>query len=110
MTLTIQLLAFGKKELSMKAIISIFFVLSLAGCSSMMTNEKTFNSHAENFNILFFQIPGGNTQDRAMKMVPKGADVETIVSSNSDTNSLLGVLNRILGVDYTQVNGTLEDD
>jgi hypothetical protein len=86
------------------------FALLTSGCSSFQKNEKTFNAHAENFNILFFQIPGGNTQDRAMTMVPADADVETIVSSNSDMNSLLGVINRLLGVDYTQVNGTLEDD
>lgn len=84
--------------------------LITSGCSSMEKNEKTFNAHAESFNILFLQIPGGNTQDRAMALVPEGAEVETIISVDSDTNSLLGVLNRILGVDYTQVNGVLEDD
>ena len=81
-----------------------------SACSSLQKNEKTFNAHAESFNILFFQIPGGNTQDRAMALVPKGADVETIMTTNSDLDSVLGVLNRIIGLDYTQVNGTLADD
>jgi hypothetical protein len=87
-----------------------FLVLFASACSSVKKNEKTFNAHAESFNILFLQIPGGNTQDRAMALVPEGAEVETIISVDSDTNSLMGVLNRILGIDYTQINGMLEDD
>jgi len=94
----------------LKFILTFIVTLFFTGCSSVKKNEKTFNAHAESFNILFLQIPGGNTQDRAMALVPEGAEVETIISVDSDTNSLLGILNRILGVDYTQVNGVLEDD
>ncbi|MCG9753303.1 hypothetical protein L1D54_22945 [Vibrio brasiliensis] len=88
-----------KKLLLMAGVIS-----SLAGCSGITHNEDVYTAHAESFNIVGLQIPG-NTQDRAMELVPEGATIETIQSTNSDTDSALGVINRILGVDYVQIGG-----
>jgi len=80
----------------------------ISGCSGMRTTDDTFMTHAENFNILFFQIPGGDTQERAMAMVPPGGKVETLISTPTDTSSAIGFFSRLLGVDYTTVNGTIE--
>ncbi|SMY16267.1 hypothetical protein [Photobacterium aquimaris] len=84
--------------------ISILGIISLTGCSGISHNDEVFTAHAESFNIVGFQVPG-NTQDRVMKLVPKGATIKTIKSTDSDTSSALGIINRILGVDYVQVSG-----
>lgn len=89
----------------MKKLLLIAGVISsLAGCSGITHNDDVYTAHAESFNIVGLQIPG-NTQDRAMELVPEGATVDTIQSTNSDTDSALGIMNRILGVDYVQVGG-----
>ncbi|MCG9781350.1 hypothetical protein L1D52_03210 [Vibrio brasiliensis] len=89
----------------MKKLLLIAGVISsLAGCSGITHNDDVYTAHAESFNIVGLQIPG-NTQDRAMELVPEGATIETIQSTNSDTDSALGVINRILGVDYVQIGG-----
>lgn len=88
----------------MKRLLCILGLISLAGCSGITHNEEVYTAHAESFNIVGLQIPG-NTQDRAMELVPEGATVETIQSTNSDTDSALGILNRIIGIDYVQVGG-----
>ena len=89
----------------MKKLLLITGVISsLAGCSGITHNDDVYTAHAESFNIVGLQIPG-NTQDRAMELVPEGATVDTIQSTNSDTDSALGIMNRILGVDYVQVGG-----
>lgn len=89
----------------MKKLLLIAGVISsLAGCSGITHNDDVYTAHAESFNIVGLQIPG-NTQDRAMELVPEGATVDTIQSTNSDTDSALGIMNRILGVDYVQIGG-----
>jgi len=81
--------------------------LLLAGCSGFQATDKTFTAHAESFNILFLQIPMEDTQNRAMVLVPEGAEIETIYSTPDDLTSVLGVLSRIIGVSHTTVNGLL---
>ncbi|KJY87568.1 MULTISPECIES: hypothetical protein [Vibrio] len=88
----------------MKKLLCILGVMSLAGCSGITHNEEVYTAHAESFNIVGLQIPG-NTQDRAMELVPEGATVETIQATNSDTDSVLGIINRIIGIDYVQIAG-----
>ena len=88
----------------MKKLLCILGVMSLAGCSGITHNDEVYTAHAESFNIVGLQIPG-NTQDRAMDLVPEGATVETIRSTDSDTDSALGIINRIIGIDYVQVGG-----
>lgn len=88
----------------MKKLLSVLGVISLAGCSGITHNDEVYTAHAESFNIVGLQIPG-NTQDRVMDLVPEGATVETIQSTNSDTDSALGIFNRIIGIDYVQVGG-----
>jgi hypothetical protein len=79
---------------------------SLAACSGLRTTDDAFSAHAENFNILFFQIPGGDTQKRAMELVPKDSQIITVNSSPNDVTSLIGFINRLIGVDITFINGT----
>ncbi|WP_295893649.1 hypothetical protein [uncultured Vibrio sp.] len=88
----------------MKKLLCILGVMSLAGCSGITHNDDVYTAHAESFNIVGLQIPG-DTQDRAMKLVPEGATVETIRSTDSDTSSVMGIINRIIGIDYVQVGG-----
>ncbi|MGC9403516.1 MULTISPECIES: hypothetical protein [Vibrio] len=88
----------------MKKLLCILGVMSLAGCSGITHNDEVYTAHAESFNIVGLQIPG-NTQDRAMDLVPEGATVETIRATDSDTDSALGIINRIIGIDYVQVGG-----
>ncbi|MCG9555120.1 hypothetical protein L1D16_17125 [Vibrio sp. Isolate31] len=88
----------------MKKLLVILGIVSLSGCSGISHNDEVYTAHAESFNIVGFQVPG-STQDRAMKLVPEGATIETIRSTDSDTSSLIGILNRIIGIDYVQVGG-----
>ena len=80
----------------------------LTGCSGLRTTETTYMAHAENFNFLFLQIPGGDSQERAMALMPQGASIDTLISTPDDMTSFLGVLNRIIGLDYTTINGRIE--
>jgi hypothetical protein len=81
-------------------------VFNLTACSGLRTTDQAFSAHAENFNILFIQIPGGDTQKRAMALVPQGAEVTTIASSPTDLTSVIGFINRLIGVDFTFINGS----
>ena len=88
-------------------ILAISCVTLLSACSGLRTTDQTFMAHAENFNLLFLQIPGGDSQKRAMELVPKDAQIDTLISTPDDTTSFLGILNRIIGMDYTTINGRL---
>lgn len=80
----------------------------VSGCSGVRTTEESFMSHAENVNFLFMQIPGGDTQERAMQLMPDGADITTMISSPTDTTSAAGFINRLFGLDVTTINGTIK--
>jgi len=81
--------------------------ITLTGCSGLRTSENVYSAHAENFNILFLQIPGGNTQERAMELVPEGSEIKNIDSSPTDVTSVIGFINRLIGFDFTFINGTM---
>ncbi|WP_028865338.1 hypothetical protein [Psychromonas aquimarina] len=85
-------------------------VIGLTGCSGHRTNEETFTTHAESFNILFLQIPPSDTQTRALALAPEGAKIETITTTPNDVTSVSGVLNRIIGVDRTTINGSIDKE
>jgi len=91
-----------------KRIALIAALISLTACSGLRTTDNAFSAHAENFNILFFQIPGGDTQKRAMELVPKDSQIITVNSSPNDVTSLIGFINRLIGADVTFVNGTIK--
>lgn len=92
----------------MKYYLVIFSFILLTACSGLRTTDQTFMAHAENFNLLFLQIPGGDSQKRAMGLVPNDATIDTLISSPHDTTSFLGILNRIIGIDYTTISGRIE--
>ena len=94
----------------MKWLVASLAVCALAACSGVRTTGDSYSAHAENFNILFLQIPGGDTQERAMELVPAGSDVVTMTSTPKDTSSLIGFLNRLIGIDITFVNGSTKKE
>jgi ABC-type hemin transport system substrate-binding protein len=91
-----------------KLLLLTFIAIGLTGCSGIHQSDETFDAHAESVNVLFLQFPGGDTQERAMELVPDNADVVTVKSTVSDTSSFLGVLNRIIGVDQTKIAGVIK--
>ncbi|MBK8163576.1 MAG: tRNA modification GTPase [Gammaproteobacteria bacterium] len=88
-----------------KAALMVLALLAVTACSGIRTTDHSYSAHAENFNILFLQIPGGDTQQRAMELVPEGSDIVTMTSTPKDTSSLIGFINRLLGIDITFING-----
>ncbi len=94
----------------LKKLILIAALLNLAACSGLRTTDNAYSAHAESFNIFFLQIPAEDTQKRAMELVPKGSEIKTVNSSAKDLTSLTGVLNRLLGFDYTYINGTTKKE
>ena len=94
----------------MKKIILAALASSLVvGCSGIRTTEETFMSHAENLNFLFMQIPGGDTQERAMELIPPGGEITTMISTPTDTGSAVGFFSRLIGIDVTTINGTIKE-
>jgi hypothetical protein len=90
-----------------KAIVLFSALVSLTACSGLRTTDGAFSAHAENFNILFLQIPGGDTQKRALALVPENSQIITVNSSPNDVTSAIGFISRLIGVDFTFINGTL---
>jgi len=88
--------------------LTITAVLLTSACSGLRTTDQTYMAHAENFNFLFLQIPGGDSQERAMALVPENATIDSFISTPDDTTSFLGILNRIIGIDYTTINGRIQ--
>ena len=91
----------------LKIFTMLTMLLVLCACSGLRTTDSTYTAHAESFNLLFLQFPPSDTQKRAMALVPRDAKVVSIESTEKDTSSLLGVLNRIVGVDSTVISGTV---
>jgi len=89
-----------------KYIVLFATLVTVTACSGIRTTDRAYSAHAENFNILFLQIPGGDTQKRAMELVPEGGEIVTINSRPDDITSAIGFLNRLLGFDMTFINGT----
>ena len=88
--------------------ITTITITLLTGCSGMRTTDRSFSVHAENFNILYLQFPGGDTQERALDMLPEGAIIDTFYSTPHDNTSFFGVLSRIIGMEHTTITGRLE--
>ncbi len=93
-----------------KKILFMGIIITLTGCSGVRTTNSMYSTHAENFNILFLKIPGGDTQERAMELIPEGADITSIDSSPDDLSSFVGFINRIFGVDITVISGTMSSN
>lgn len=94
----------------LKKIVLFTVLINLAACSGFRTTDGTFSAHAENFNILFLQFPGGDTQKRAMALVPENSQIITVSSSPTDTTSVIGFISRLIGADFTFINGTIKKE
>jgi len=84
-----------------KKIVLVTALINLTACSGLRTTDEAFSAHAENFNILFIQIPGGDTQKRAMELVPENGQIITVNSLPKDTTSVIGFISRLIGADFT---------
>ena len=93
-----------------RKIVLVAALINLTACSGLRTTDGAFSAHAENFNILFLQIPGGDTQKRAMELVPANGRVLTVNSSPTDVTSLIGFISRLIGADFTFINGAIKKD
>jgi hypothetical protein len=93
-----------------KKIVLFAALINLAACSGLRTTDGAFSAHAENFNILFLQIPGGDTQKRALELVPKDSKIITVNSTPTDVTSLVGFITRLIGADFTFINGTVKKE
>ena len=91
-----------------KTLVAALALTVVTGCSGMRTTDTTFSTHAENFNLLYLQFPGGDTQERAMALLPEGAKIDTLYSTPHDNTSFFGVLSRIIGFEHTTINGQIE--
>ena len=92
---------------TIKIIAMISIVTAVSACSGMRRTGDSFTAHAESFNILGLRIPGDD-HDRATRAVPAGAQVNTVFSSPSDWTSLLGIINRIIGISITEISGEVQ--
>ncbi len=88
----------------MKTISISLTLLALASCSGVRTRGDNFTAHGDSLNLLGFQIPGDD-YEAALKRVPEGAQIHTVSSAPSDWDSVLGVINRIIGIGYTEISG-----
>jgi hypothetical protein len=93
-----------------KKIVLVTALINLTACSGLRTTDEAFSAHAENFNILFLQIPGGDTQKRAMDLVPAKGQIITVNSSPKDVTSVIGFISRLIGADFTFVTGTIKKE
>lgn len=95
----------------MKSVITVAIsIVLLSGCSGMRTTDTTFSAHAENFNFLYMQFPGGDTHERALALLPEGAEIKTLYSTPHDNTSFFGVMLRLFGMEHTTIHGTIEKD
>lgn len=90
----------------MKIIFFVFSVLFITACSGVTHNQEVFSSHAESVNLLGLQIPG-NTMIRATALVPANSEIKTIKATPNDTSSVVGVINRIIGIDSVKISGEM---
>ncbi len=94
----------------LEKLIFTLMLITLVGCSGIRTSEKDYSAHAENFNIFFMQIPGGDTQKRARELIPEGGEITTMTSSPTDLTSFTGFINRFFGIDVTVISGTIRKE
>jgi hypothetical protein len=91
-----------------KLVLATTLVVLAGSCAGVRQNGGQVTSHAESFNLLGLQIPGRD-YERAFDALPAGAEIQSVRSNPSDWTSLFGVLNRILGVSYTEVSASSDE-
>ena len=88
------------------ALVSVFL---LAGCAEVHRRDGRFTASAYSANILFVQIPK-NPMDTVSNKVPAGANITNISDSPSDWHTIPGFINRLFGVGWAQIGGTVKDE
>ncbi len=74
--------------------------LFLGGCSGLHKSGKITTVHAESLHLFGLQLPH-SAQDKAVEMLPEGAELVTGATLPEDLDSFYGILNRIWGVGYS---------
>jgi ABC-type glycerol-3-phosphate transport system substrate-binding protein len=93
----------------MKKLLALVVAIALlTGCSGMRKTGSTFTAHAEALRIFGFPIPEDD-QAAAARMVPKGANINTVSSTPADWTSIWGVLSSIIGINFTEISGTMNN-
>jgi len=90
----------------MKMAISVCLagLVFLAGCSELHQTGSQFTATGTSANILFFQIPR-DPMVSAQQQIPSGAMVTNTNNSPNDWHTVVGFLNRLLGVGWSQIGG-----
>ena len=90
-----------------KLLLCLIALCFLQSCSGIRQSKdgSMFVTHAESFRIFGHPIPKDD-QAAAMALVPQGAQITTIHSTQADWTSLVGILNNIFGYNMTTVGGT----
>jgi hypothetical protein len=79
--------------------------IMLTSCAELHQHQDRFVASGASANILFFQIPK-DPLVAAQEKVPAGATVTNVNGTPNDWTTVLGFLNRLLGVGTVQIGGT----
>ena len=89
-----------KKKLTL-----VMLAFLLSNCSSLEVRNKNYIASGYSFNLLGLKIPDDSLV-LAEKEIPKEAETKNIIHHTpSSWSSLVGTLNRIIGVGFTQISG-----
>ncbi|HNW45721.1 MAG TPA: hypothetical protein PKI19_14570 [Elusimicrobiales bacterium] len=80
----------------------------LVGCAEVHRRDGRFTASAYSANILFIQIPK-DPMETVSKQVPAGANVTNVSDTPSSWRTLPGFINRLFGVGWAQIGGTVND-
>ena len=95
-----------KKEARMKVTTIVLAAsILLTSCAELHQHQDRFVASGASANILFFQIPK-DPLVAAQEKVPAGATVTNVNGTPNDWTTVLGFLNRLLGVGTVQIGGT----
>ena len=85
---------------------SLVLTLLLAtGCVTTTRSGRTVHTHAEAVQILGLQIPQ-DPQTAAAANFPADAQIESVIVSPADLNTVLGFLHRLWGLGFASIGGT----
>ena len=90
-----------------KLLLVCTLLVTVSACTGIRRSGDTFTAHAESLNLIGFQIPE-NDYPAAVALIPEGAQVHTVTSNPSDWTSILGVINRIIGIGYPEISGKVQ--
>ncbi|MEK7269369.1 MAG: hypothetical protein AAB215_00345 [Planctomycetota bacterium] len=82
------------------------FAFMLSACSTCSRTDRVFVAKGYCFNFFFFQFPCDPLL-LAEQEIPKGGTIENVNVSSQEMCTILGFINRLIGVGGAQIGGTL---